>query len=179
VYAEQFSDYYQHKMLSKVAIGVACAATGASAHGLQQRPERFGSIKNEDLSARVKPRALFATGMNGDEDLGQDITMKGEKFHYLRSLSATGMNGDEDLRQLVWAPKTKLTRRKPLQKMSKKKTSKSLKKKSKMNNRTQLRIKPASSSYKKLSIVSKPGAINKWDKSAEPEWNFITHDTIA
>ena len=25
---------------------------------------------------------LFATGMNGDEDLGQDITMKGEKFHY-------------------------------------------------------------------------------------------------
>jgi len=24
----------------------------------------------------------FATGMNGDEDLGQDITMKGEKFHY-------------------------------------------------------------------------------------------------
>jgi len=25
---------------------------------------------------------LFATGMNGDEDLGQDITMKGQKFHY-------------------------------------------------------------------------------------------------
>jgi len=25
---------------------------------------------------------LFATGMNGDEDLGQDITMKGEKFHF-------------------------------------------------------------------------------------------------
>ena len=24
----------------------------------------------------------FATGMNGDEDLAQDITMKGEKFHY-------------------------------------------------------------------------------------------------
>ena len=24
----------------------------------------------------------FATGMNGDEDLGQDIIMKGEKFHY-------------------------------------------------------------------------------------------------
>jgi len=24
----------------------------------------------------------FATGMNGDEDLGQDITMKGQKFHY-------------------------------------------------------------------------------------------------
>ena len=26
--------------------------------------------------------SYFATGMNGDEDLGQDITMKGEKFHY-------------------------------------------------------------------------------------------------
>jgi len=26
--------------------------------------------------------ARFATGMNGDEDLGQDITMKGQKFHY-------------------------------------------------------------------------------------------------
>jgi hypothetical protein len=25
---------------------------------------------------------LFATGMNGDEDLGEDIIMKGEPFHY-------------------------------------------------------------------------------------------------
>jgi len=25
---------------------------------------------------------LFATGMNGDEDLGQDIIMKGHPFHY-------------------------------------------------------------------------------------------------
>jgi len=43
---------------------------------------------------------LFATGMNGDEDLGQDITMKGEKFHYKQQglvQFATGMNGDEDL----------------------------------------------------------------------------------
>ena len=41
----------------------------------------------------------FATGMNGDEDLGQDITMKGEKFHYKQNMAqfATGMNGDEDL----------------------------------------------------------------------------------
>ena len=28
--------------------------------------------------------SLFATGMNGDEDLGEDITMKGDKFHYLQ-----------------------------------------------------------------------------------------------
>ena len=25
---------------------------------------------------------LFATGMNGDEDLGEDISMKGDKFHF-------------------------------------------------------------------------------------------------
>ena len=40
--------------------------------------------------------------MNGDEDLGQDITMKGEKFHYNQMVQtgfATGMNGDEDLGQ--------------------------------------------------------------------------------
>ena len=40
--------------------------------------------------------------MNGDEDLGQDIIMKGEKFHYQQKEPtlvqfATGMNGDEDL----------------------------------------------------------------------------------
>ena len=44
---------------------------------------------------------LFATGMNGDEDLGEDITMKGNKFHFNQQLAqakfATGMNGDEDL----------------------------------------------------------------------------------
>merc|ERR1711957_507312 len=45
---------------------------------------------------------LFATGMNGDEDLAEDITMKGDKFHYMQKpaaqkLFATGMNGDEDL----------------------------------------------------------------------------------
>ena len=39
--------------------------------------------------------------MNGDEDLGQDIIMKGDKFHYNQKLVqfATGMNGDEDLGQ--------------------------------------------------------------------------------
>ena len=45
-----------------------------------------------------------ATGMNGDEDLGEDITMKGDKFHFNQYLQtgshfATGMNGDEDLGQ--------------------------------------------------------------------------------
>jgi len=39
--------------------------------------------------------------MNGDEDLGEDITMKGDKFHFMQRPSyvqfATGMNGDEDM----------------------------------------------------------------------------------
>ena len=33
---------------------------------------------------------LFATGMNGDEDLGQDIIMKGKPFHYNQALSQDG-----------------------------------------------------------------------------------------
>merc|ERR1711924_373251 len=47
---------------------------------------------------------LFATGMNGDEDFGEDIIMKGEPYHYNQKPAdkkltqfATGMNGDEDL----------------------------------------------------------------------------------
>ena len=38
----------------------------------------------------------FATGMNGDEDLGQDIIMKGEPYHYNQQLAqnpfATNVN---------------------------------------------------------------------------------------
>ena len=48
---------------------------------------------------------LFATGMNGDEDLGQNIIMKGDKYHYNQDQNlvqfATGMNGDEDLGQNI------------------------------------------------------------------------------
>jgi hypothetical protein len=31
----------------------------------------------------------FATGMNGDEDLGQNIIMKGDKYHYNQGLAQT------------------------------------------------------------------------------------------
>merc|ERR1712086_265653 len=52
------------------------------------------------LDARLL-KQKFATGMNGDEDLGQDIIMKSDKYHYNQRLNqfATGMNGDEDLGQ--------------------------------------------------------------------------------
>ena len=41
----------------------------------------------------------FATGMNGDEDLGQDIIMKGEKFHYTQDPAA---KNDTANIQLEW-----------------------------------------------------------------------------
>ena len=46
---------------------------------------------------------LFATGASGDEDLGQNIIMKGDKYHYNQNMVqfATGMNGDEDLGQNI------------------------------------------------------------------------------
>lgn len=46
---------------------------------------------NATKMSRKAPKSinLFATGMNGDEDLGQDIIMKGDKFHYQQNLSET------------------------------------------------------------------------------------------
>merc|ERR1719424_1396627 len=38
---------------------------------------------------------LFATGMNGDEDLGEDIIMKGKPFHYNQKL-AQGKEAPEE-----------------------------------------------------------------------------------
>ena len=37
----------------------------------------------------------WATGASGDEDLGQDITMKGDKFHYNEGAHAASAGGDE------------------------------------------------------------------------------------
>ena len=47
----------------------------------------------------VPNEELFATGMNGDEDLGETIKMKGDTFKY--NQFATGMNGDEDLGETI------------------------------------------------------------------------------
>merc|ERR1712238_451566 len=63
----------------------ACSTSGVSGAGITCIPDN----------------QYFATGMNGDEDLGEDIIMKGKPFHYnqqkKQALFATGMNGDEDL----------------------------------------------------------------------------------
>jgi len=106
------------------SFAIACALLGTSAIKLSDGPDPMPSAEafayNERAPAAagliqtacqssgvtgvncVPNKQLFATGMNGDEDLGQDITMKGEKFHYAQHNMvqfATGMNGDEDLGQ--------------------------------------------------------------------------------
>ena len=61
--------------------GMASAAGLAQSSLLQASAcMKAGGIS--DVSCGPTNIELFATGMNGDEDLGQDITMKGEKFHY-------------------------------------------------------------------------------------------------
>ena len=58
----------------------------------QGMPSASGFVQTSScLSAGVEgvscvPNAeLFATGMNGDEDLGEDIQMKGKPFHYAQA----------------------------------------------------------------------------------------------
>ena len=53
-----------------------------SAAGLLEVSACVKAGKIGDVSCGPTNIELFATGMNGDEDLGQDITMKGEKVHY-------------------------------------------------------------------------------------------------
>ena len=80
------------------SIAVLALIANASAVSLQNSCEASGVPGVTCIPNNM----LFATGMNGDEDLGQDITMKGEKFHYKQLAQkkfATGMNGDEDLGQ--------------------------------------------------------------------------------
>merc|ERR1719460_593537 len=69
----------------------------ASAAGFLQTSACIESGIHGSGVSCVPQHQLFATGMNGDEDLGEDITMKGEKFHYAQKKFATGMNGDEDM----------------------------------------------------------------------------------
>merc|ERR1712166_907960 len=57
------------------------------------------------IQDHIEVETEFATGMNGDEDLNQNIIMKGDKYHYNQDEAmvqfATGMNGDEDLNQNI------------------------------------------------------------------------------
>merc|ERR1711998_361813 len=85
----------------KMKYSVYCALIGAiSADGLVQVESACAMYGVKGVSCTPSNSQLFATGMNGDEDLGEDITMKGDKFHFAQqrlAQFATGMNGDEDL----------------------------------------------------------------------------------
>ena len=77
-------------------------ATHPAAAGLVQVESACAMYGVSGVTCGPSDEALFATGMNGDEDLGEDITMKGNKFHFVEKPAqlaqfATGMNGDEDL----------------------------------------------------------------------------------
>jgi len=62
------------------ALLVAFVIAGASANW--SGASRAKQAKVRTNVARLQKR--FATGMDGDEDLGEDGTMKGDKFHFRR-----------------------------------------------------------------------------------------------
>ena len=49
----------------------------------------------EENDQQPEAHALFASGMNGDEDLGVDIKMKGEPFHFEQKAAQTEQKGDD------------------------------------------------------------------------------------
>ena len=61
----------------------------------ERSPAATGFVQLHSACARsdidgvrcLEDHKLFATGMNGDEDLGEDIQMKGEPFHFKQNLA--------------------------------------------------------------------------------------------
>lgn len=76
---------------------------------LYEKAQQNGVIQKKIAQRIPGASMLFADGMEGDEDLGMDITMRGQRFHIAqRDLAkfkvkgtskpfADGMRGDEDL----------------------------------------------------------------------------------
>jgi len=76
---------------------------------LYEKAQQNGVIQKEIAQRIPGASMLFADGMEGSEDLGMDITMKGQHFHIAqKDLAqsrvqgtskpfAEGMRGDEDL----------------------------------------------------------------------------------
>merc|ERR1719446_1863638 len=61
-------------------------STHPSAAGLIQLQTACVNSGVSGVTCGPSDQELFATGMNGDEDLGEDITMKGAKFHFNQNL---------------------------------------------------------------------------------------------
>merc|ERR1740115_497875 len=60
-------------------------ATHPAAAGLVQVESACAMFGVDGVTCAPANNELFATGMNGDEDLGEDITMKGDKFHFVQN----------------------------------------------------------------------------------------------
>ena len=58
----------------------------ASSAGLVQIQSACAQFGISGVTCGPSDEELFATGMNGDEDLGEDITMKGDKFHFAQNI---------------------------------------------------------------------------------------------
>merc|ERR1712166_436778 len=110
------------KYLIKMKFAIIALVSASAAFKLTHRPSGVtffatgGDVSIEDLEKEKEENLAihgyedvqlrFATGMSGDEDLGQNIIMKGDKYHYnqanlVQTGFATGMNGDEDLGQNI------------------------------------------------------------------------------
>ena len=85
--------------------------TSPSAAGFVQL-SACNSASIADVTCEIPNTQLFATGMNGDEDLGEDITMKGDKFHYVqKDHTEYPVNGgyNDSIDELDWANHHKTT----------------------------------------------------------------------
>ena len=67
-------------MKMKYSIAINALTSNVSASHLQSACALSGVT---GVTCGPSDAMLFATGMNGDEDLGEDITMKGNKFHFV------------------------------------------------------------------------------------------------
>ena len=61
-------------------------STHPAAAGLIQLQTACANSGISGVTCGPSDQELFATGMNGDEDLGEDITMKGDKFHFVQNV---------------------------------------------------------------------------------------------
>merc|ERR1712028_83979 len=61
-------------------------STHPAAAGLIQLQSACANSGISGVTCGPSDEELFATGMNGDEDLGEDITMKGDKFHFVQNV---------------------------------------------------------------------------------------------
>ena len=68
--------------LAQADPGMPAVEYNTKGYGANGGVEKLSFFDPKITKAHTSFYAQFATGMNGDEDLGEDITMKGDKFHF-------------------------------------------------------------------------------------------------